>query len=410
MAIERYKYRAMNKNGRQVKGVISAANELDLHNQLQGSGLELLQCSVLKEKKSVLGQIGMGKKIKMREIIQFFTHMNQMQSAGVPLLDSLSDIRDTTDHPQLRDIVSDVYKDVSEGSSLSEALAKHPRVFTNLHVSLVASGEETGDLTAVYTQLIKYLKWVDSMQAKVRKATRYPLFVTVFVIITIVVMMGVVVPQIVGFIQTEMNTKLPFYTKALIDTSDFVRAYWIQLLSTPVVLFVLYKVLRRVSDEFAYKADRAFLQMPVVGDLIRKINIARFSQTFGALYASGISVLKGLEAARMTVNNLALVEALESVQDQVQTGSSLSEAFKTSGEFPTLVTRMLKVGEESGNLRPTLDEVSEFYTSDVDESVQGLISMIEPGLTLILGSIILWIAAGVFGPIYESFQNISDLV
>ena len=277
-------------------------------------------------------------------------------------------------------------------------------------MSLVASGEETGDLTAVYTQLIKYLKWVDSMQAKVRKATRYPLFVTVFVIITIVVMMGVVVPQIVGFIQTEMNTKLPFYTKALIDTSDFVRAYWIQLLSTPVVLFVLYKVLRRVSDEFAYKADRAFLQMPVVGDLIRKINIARFSQTFGALYASGISVLKGLEAARMTVNNLALVEALESVQDQVQTGSSLSEAFKTSGEFPTLVTRMLKVGEESGNLRPTLDEVSEFYTSDVDESVQGLISMIEPGLTLILGSIILWIAAGVFGPIYESFQNISDLV
>lgn len=410
MAIQRYKYRAMNESGRQVKGVISASNELDLHNQLQNSNLELLRCAPLKEKSNMLGQMGLGKKVKIRDIIQFFTHLNQMQAAGVPLLDSLSDIRETTDHPQLRDIVSDVYKNVSEGSSLSEALAQHPKVFTNLHVSLVASGEETGDLTAVYSQLIKYLKWVDIMQVKVRKATRYPMFVTVFVFLTIVVMMGVVVPQIVGFIQSEMNTAIPIYTKALINTSDFVRANWPIIIAVPVVLFILFKLLRKVSEEFAYKTDKMFLSMPLMGNMIRKINIARFAQTFGALFASGISVLKGLEAARQTVNNRALLEALENVQENVQNGSSLSEAFKSSGEFPTLVTRMLKVGEESGNLKPTLDEVAEYYTNDVDEAVQGLISMIEPGLTLILGTIILWIAAGVFGPIYESFQNINDLV
>jgi type IV pilus assembly protein PilC len=391
-----------------VRGVIAANNELDLHNQLHSSGMELLYCAELNEKSGL--NLTFGKGVKMRDLIQLFMHLQQMQSAGVSLLDALSDIRDTTDHPFLRDVISEVHKDVSEGSSLSEALARHPKVFSSLHIALVSSGEETGDLTSVYAQLIKYMKWVDSMQAKVRKATRYPMFVSVFVILTISVMMAVVVPQIIGFIQTEMNTEIPIYTRALIATSDFFRVYWWLVVGTPVVLYALYKSIRKASSEVAYKFDYMFLRLPILGELIRKINIARFAQTFGALFASGIPVLKGLDASRQTVTNLALSEALQNVKERVQSGSPLSEAFKASGEFPSMVVRMMKVGEESGNLTSTLDEVAEFYTNDVDEAVQALISMIEPGLTLIMGSVILWIAAGVFGPIYESFQNISDVM
>ncbi len=407
--MQRYKYRAVNSKGRQVRGVIAAANEIDLHNQLQSSGMELVQCGAISDKKGKLAQLG-GAKIKLRDLIQLFTHLLQMQTAGVPLLDSLGDIRDTTEHNGLRDIMSEIYRDVSEGSSLSEAMGKHPKVFTSLFVSLVSSGEETGDLSGVYKQLIKYMKWVDGMQAKVRKATRYPMFVGGFVIITVVVMMAVVVPQIIGFIEGEMKTEIPIYTRALMVTSDFCVNYWYVLILTPIAIVASYKVARSVSDTAAYQLDALWLKAPKFGSLIRKINIARFSQTFGALFASGIPVLQGLEAAQKTITNLAISEALDGVREQVQNGSPLSDAFNSSGEFPSMVVRMLKVGEESGNLKGTLDEVAEFYTQDVDEAVSAMITMIEPMLTLILGGMIMWIAAGVFGPIYESFSNISDLM
>jgi type IV pilus assembly protein PilC len=172
--MERYKYRAINNKGRPIRGVIAAANEVDLYNQLHSAGLELIQCAPLNKDKGLLSGV-IKKKVKVRDLIQLFMHLEQMQGAGVPLLEALNDIRDSTEHDGLRDMMSEVHRDVSEGSALSEALALHPKVFKNLYVSLVGAGEETGDMTSAYRQLIKYLKWVDQMQAKVRKATRYPI-------------------------------------------------------------------------------------------------------------------------------------------------------------------------------------------------------------------------------------------
>lgn len=411
----RYKYRAMSSRGRPVRGVISAVSEVDLYNQLQSANLELIQCAAIDKKNSILDALSLTRKVKIRDLIQLFVHLEQMQDAGVALLEALSDIRDTTEQPYLRDIMSEIHRDVSEGSSLSEAVAKHPKVFTNLYISLISAGEETGDLTGAYRQLVKYLKWVDQMQAKVRKATRYPIIVTGVVIVTISIMMWVVVPQIVSFIR-NIGQELPFYTTALMATSDFFASAQFHIfglpvyggmivLMTPVIAFVALKLLRRSSENMAYRLDAWMLTLPVVGPLVRKINIARFAQTFGALFASGIDVLHGLEASRKTVNNLAIIEALERIQEQVHAGSPLSEAFNMSGEFPSMVVRMLKVGEESGNLTTVLDQVSEFYTNDVDEAIQGLIAMIEPFLTAFLGVMILWIAVAVFGPIYSSFED-----
>jgi type IV pilus assembly protein PilC len=401
--MERYKYRAINNKGRPVRGVIAAANEVDLYNQLHGAGLELIQCSPLNKDKGLFSSV-IKKKVKVRDLIQLFMHLEQMQGAGVPLLEALNDIRDSTEHDGLRDIMSEVHRDVSEGSSLSEALALHPKVFKNLYVSLVGAGEETGDMTSAYRQLIKYLKWVDQMQAKVRKATRYPIILVFAVILTVGVMMTAVVPQIVGFIR-YLDMELPIYTTALIATSDFFVAYWWAVLAVIIAIPAIVILMRRSSKEMAYRIDMMLLSVWIAGPLIRKISIARFSQTFGALYASGIDILKALESSRKTVNNLALVEALLGVTEQVQSGSPLSEAFNASGEFPSMVVRMLKVGEESGNLTVVLDQVSEFYTNDVDEAIQALIAMIEPLLTAILGGMILWIAVAVFGPIYSSFGD-----
>ena len=337
-------------------------------------------------------------------IIQLFLALEQMHSAGVPMLEALSDIRESMDNQTLSDIMSDVYRNVSEGSSLSESMAAHPKVFNNLYISLIRAGEGTGDLSKSYVMLIKYLKWVDEMGSKIKKAMRYPIILGLTVVLTCVVMMGYVVPQIVGFI-ANLGQELPFYTIALVVTSTFFQNYWWAILFSPIVIVVAYKILRRVSQEFAFRSDVMFLRLPVAGDLIRKINIARYSQTFAALYSSGIPVINCLKSAQNTISNLGLSEALELTQNKVQTGSPLSEGFNASGEFPNLVVRMVRIGEESGNLSPVFDQISEFYTRDVDEAVQGMIAMIEPALTLLLGGMILWIAAGVFGPIYGSFEN-----
>jgi len=384
---------------------------------LQSAGLELVDCSVVGAGKSKGFQLG-AKKILLRDVIQLFVQMEQMQSAGVPLLDALSDVRDSTENDALRDIMSEIQRDVSDGSALSEAMNKHPKVFKPLYISLIEAGEETGDLTSSYLQLVKYLKWVDVIQAKIRKATRYPVMVTAVVLLTVVFMMSIVVPQIVGFLRF-LDLELPWFTITLIATSDFMITPLVTIfgipvygslvvLIVPVLLVAIIKFLRAGSDNIAYKLDSFYLTAPVVGVLIRKVSIARYAQTFGALYASGIDVIGALEASRSTVTNLMMLDAMETVEAHVKAGSPLSDAFNASGEFPSMVVRMVRVGEESGNLTAVLDQVSEFYTHDVNEAIESLIEMIQPTLTAILGLIIAWIAAGSLGPIYINLGNFMD--
>lgn len=402
--MEKFKYKAVNDSGKPIRGVLTAANEQDLFAQLQSAGLELITCNKVKAGSGLFADFSRNK-IGIRDLIQFFMNLQQMQSAGIPLLDSLADIRDTADNDAFRDVLSEMYRELSEGSSFSEAMASHPRVFTNLHLSLISSGEENGDIKSSCQQLVIYLKWVDNMQSMVRKATRYPMILLVAVIGTVVVMMGMVVPQIVGFIK-ELDQELPFATTSLMVTSDFFATYYIHIFVGLVVTVAAIIFLNKVSPSFAYRYDAFKLKLPVMGELTRKINIARFSQTFGSLFKGGIDIIKALDSASNTVTNKVIKGALDDVKSYVKTGDPLSEALNKSGEFPSMVIRMVRIGEESGNLTQVLDQVSEFYTRDVDEEVQKVIAMIEPILTAILGVMILWIAVGVFGPIYSSFENI----
>lgn len=389
-------------------------SEVDLYNQLQSAGLELVQCAKVDRSRRSLGFIQMNK-IKIRDLIQLFIHLEQMQSSGVPLLDALSDIRDGAENDQMRDMMTDIHRDVRDGTSLSEAMLKHPKIFKPLYIAMVKSGEQTGDLTSIYRQMVSFLKWVDNLQSKIRKATRYPMVVTFVVLLTIVFMMSYVVPQIVGFLKF-LDLELPFYSKALIATSNFFVEPQFTLLGipfygaiivllVPIILFLMFRMARVSSEKIAYKIDALYLILPVAGNLIRKITIARYAQTFAALFASGIDVISALGSARKTVSNLVLMEAMDSVESYVQGGSPLSDALNASGEFPSMVVRMVKIGEESGKLSEVLEQVSEFYTKDVDEAIEGLIEMIQPALTVILALVIVWIAAGSLGPIYMNLGN-----
>ncbi len=258
----------------------------------------------------------------------------------------------------------------------------------------------------MFTQLIKHLKWVDNINGKVKKAIRYPSFMLIVIFALFLFMMTTVVPQVTSFLQSN-GQELPFITVALIATSNFVQAFWWAIVATPILIVVSMNVLSRSSAAFAYRVDFIKLRLPMFGPVLRKISLSRFAHFFATMFQSGVPILQCLETAQKVVGNLVLSQSLGAVRTTVQEGSPLSTGLRDTGEFPTLVIRMVKIGEDSGNLGVTLENVTEFYDRDVDETVDGMVGMIEPTLTLFAGLMMGWIVAAVIGPIYSGLSKVS---
>ncbi len=398
-----YRYRAINQSGRVVRGVVFAANEQDLNGLIASSGLDLIEFRTVSEKR--LGKL-LQQRVKVRDLIQMSVHLEQLQHAGVPLMESLAEVRDSTEAPRLRDALAQITREVNDGISLSAAFASHPRLFGNVFQSLVAAGEQTGQMAEAFTQLVAHLKWTDEMALKVKKATRYPAVLAVVVTIVIIFMMSFVVPQITSLLLAN-GTQLPFMTQALVSTSSVIRDYWFMIPLLAIGGVAAMTSGRNMSRDFRYLTDYYVLRLPILGIVLRKIALARFAYMFSAMFRSGIALLDCLDASRRLVNNLALKEALSVVREGVQSGLGLSTAMRSSGEFPALVLRMIKVGEDSGNMSDALNNVAEMYNRDVDESVQGMISFIEPAMTVVMGGVMAWIAIAVFGPIYDNLGAIN---
>jgi len=398
-----YAYRALNDAGRTVRGKLTANNETDLYQQLEQIGLMLLDSKTVKQ--SALTST-MARGITAREKIQFFVHLEQLQAAGVPLIDSLTDVRDSTDVPRVRDMTTTILNDVSGGTPLSEAFQKHPKIFGDLYSALVAAGEESGKLTESFQHLARHVRWEDAIRQKITKASRYPAVVLVLITGMLMFMMGFVVPGIVEFLESTGN-ELPPVTVALIATSNFVVNYWWVLLLTPVAIIATIWGVMQSSETMRYAVSCLMLRLPVVGPLITKLAISRFAHFFAVMFQSGVPILQCLETAQRVVTNRCLEESMKSVRQQVQNGEPLSQAMRNSGQFPSLVCRMVKIGEDSGNLGGVMDNVTGFYDKDVDEAIDAMIGMIEPAMTVISGLIMGWIVIGVMGPIYDSISTLT---
>jgi type IV pilus assembly protein PilC len=396
----------MTKTGRQVRGAVFANDEVHLSKQLESANMELLACKRVRygAHAAISKYIS---RVSTRDLIQFFVQMEQLQSAGIGMLESIKNAREASVSPRIHDVLLDVHRNVNDGQALSEAMAHHRDVFDNLCTSIVASGEKTGDMPTAYRYLIAHLKWADDMKRRVRKATRYPLVVITAVLIAVIIMMAFVVPQITQFFSFLGEGKeLPLATVTLIAASGFFQQYWWAMIGGIAAGAGILLAGRRASEKFAYKTDDILLNMPVFGPLVRKLNIARFVQTVSALYAAAIPFLDAIATARTTINNRVLGAAVDEVLADMQAGKPFSQALTAAGEFPPMVPLLISTGEETGKMSEVLSQIAEFYNADVDEEVQKMITMIEPALTAILGGIILWIAVGVFGPIYELFEDL----
>ncbi len=385
--------------GRTIRGVVVADNELDLEARLKQIGLDLISAKEARAKKS-----SGSSRISVKNLIVLCMHLEQLDKAGVPLHDALADVRDSSDSAKLRDVLTGVYESVKNGNMLSKALSAYPRVFNDVFVGLVAAGEKTGNLSASFAHLNEHLKWTAEIRRKIKKATRYPMVLLAVIALVITIMMTKVVPKLVDFI-TSQGFDLPWHTRALIAVSYGFENYWYLILGIPVLIITGTIVMYRTSPAFAYKMDAFTLKVPLIGPVVRKIDMARFTHFFSVMFNSGIDVLDSLEAAKGVVQNRVLKDSVDLVKTNVTEGSSLTSSLRLSNQFPTLVIRMFKVGEDSGNMGEALENINFFYNREVNDGVDAMVGAIQPILTVIMGLLIFWIIAAMFGPLYESFSK-----
>ncbi|HUW25484.1 MAG TPA: type II secretion system F family protein [Gallionella sp.] len=390
-----YSYRAINDQGKASKGLQDAANVIDLELRLKRGGLDLIDAKV-DSGKPRLGR----SKIKRPELITFFFNLEQLIRAGVPLLESLADLRDTMNDMRFREIIANLIESIEGGKKLSQAMAQHPEAFDKIFISLTHAGEQSGRLPEVLLHITESLKWQDEMASHTKTIMIYPAFVGTVVIAITFFLMIYLVPQLVGFIK-GMGQDIPIQTRMLLATSAFFVDYWYVLIAVPIALPIIAKLIIASSPEMQFRFDNLKLNLWVTGPILRKIILARFANTFAIMYSSGVSILDCLANTCDVVGNRVIAKSLDDAAHEIESGKNLTQSFQHTGMFPPLIIRMLKVGEATGSLDKALLNVSYFYDRDVKDSVKKAQVMIEPAMTLILGALLGWVMLSVLSPIYD---------
>ncbi len=395
-----FAYRAVDPNGNIVQGHLDAPNENALEARLRQSDTELLRCSVKSDRR-----FNRRSRVNRRDLIGFCFHMEQVARAGLPMLEALTDLRDSIGHPGFREVLGSLIGAVEGGRKLSQAMEDHPEAFDDVFVSLIAVGEETGELAEVMSKLTESLKWQDELTSQAKSIVLYPAFVGVVVFSVLFFMMIYVVPQMVDFIR-EMGQELPLHTLALIGLSNFIVGNWWWIIPTPPAIFFLISWWANRSETFRYRVDSWKLNFWYTGPIVSKIILSRFASYFALLYSSGLDVLAALRISEDIAGNAVIKNGLEKIADAITEGKSLSAGIESTGLFPPLVVRMVNMGETTGRLDSALSNVSYFYDREVNESIERLKAMIEPTMTVVLGTIMAWVMLSVLGPIYETISKI----
>lgn len=396
-----FQYKAMDEAGRLHNGRIEAVNTADLEGRLGKMGLDLVNFSDISKRVRSRASYG----IKRRDLIVFCFHMEQTARSGVPMMESLQDLRDSVDNPRFREVISSMMESIEGGKTLSQAMQDFPAVFSTVFTNLVKAGEQSGEMSEVFRNLSENLKWQDEQASYIRKLLMYPAFVGSVVIAVIFFLMTYLVPELLKFVQT-MGQELPLHTKVLIAVSGVFSHYWYIILGLPIIIAIIISIAVKTNPNALYQYDRIKLKLPIIGPIYEKIILTRMINFFAVMYSAGISIIDCLRTSESIAGNKVLEETMRSVGQSIADGHSLSESFAITNTFPPLVLRMIRVGENTGSLENSLLNVSYFYTRDVRESIEKLQSMIEPGMTIILGSIIAWVMFSVLGPIYDLITKI----
>ncbi|MHB1100143.1 MAG: type II secretion system F family protein [Burkholderiales bacterium] len=395
-----FSYRAIDRFGTVRSGELEASSEPDLDERLKRISLDLVSGRPASIRKPFFGS-----KVSRRELITFFFNLELLARAGVPLLESLSDLRDTMDVPHFREVIAEMIENIEGGVHFSQAMALNPGIFDSVMVSLVKAGEESARLPAIFKHLTDSLKWQDEMRAQTRQILLYPAFVGTVVIAITFFLMIYLVPQLSAFFR-NLGQTLPPQTRALIAVSDFFVHYRYWLLLIPIGFFVVLRSFTLLSRQARFRVDELKIRVWIIGPILLKIILARFANTFAIMYESGVSILDCISISTGIAGNLVISEKLKNAKREIEAGKTLLQSFQEAGIFPALVLRMIKVGEATGQLDEAFFNVSYFYERDTREAIRRVQVMIEPFLTVVLGSLLGWIMLSAITPIYDMLGRI----
>lgn len=402
-----YEFQAKTDDGRIVKGELEAGNESEARIRMRAQRLTPLRIDVKKGgsvTSTGAGKAIFGASVNPKDLQVFTRQFAVLVSAGVPIVQSLEAMAKGARTPAMENVLRGVSADVERGRRLGDALSARPTVFDRLYVNLVRAGEEGGVLDVVLNRLASYIETSVKLKGKVKSALFYPIAVIVVAIIVVSFIMVFVVPKMSAMFQSSRQ-ELPALTVWVIAASNFMKHYWYIigaiLAGIPALLKTYYE-----TEDGRKVMDSIFIEIPVFGDLIKKSAIARFSRTLSTLLSSGVRIIDALEISASTTGNWMIEKALIETRDQVSRGKTLAEPLAKIPYFPNMVTQMISIGEQTGNIDQMLSKVADFYEDEVTNATDAMTSLLEPILMVVLGTIIAIIVVAMYLPIFNMANTV----
>src|SRR3954469_15764833 len=374
-----FTYTARDQRGELKNAVVEAPNREEAINQLKKQRLNVIKIDESTKKKKP-GKVG------TRDIVIFTRQFSTMINAGLPLVQAMGILADQSENPNLRDVTKQVVFDVESGNTVADALRKHPNAFSELYVNMVAAGEAGGILDTILMRLAVFMEKNDALVRKVKGAMIYPGVIMSVAAIAITVLLVFVIPVFENMF-ASVNMALPLPTRIVIGASRFLKLYWWAVGAGLFALFYLFKNYYATSGG-KLTIDKLMLKAPILGDVLRKSAVSRFTRTLGTLISSGVSILEGLEITAKTAGNRVIQDAIMESRASIAGGETISAPLKKSAVFPPMVISMIAVGEQTGGLDEMLTKIADFYDEEVDAAVSGLLAMMEPLMIVFLGVVV----------------------
>jgi type IV pilus assembly protein PilC len=398
-----YDYKVRDRSGNLVSGQLIGDSESLVLQKLREQGMTPVE--VKKANAGMKMEINLRPgKVKLKQIAIFCRQFATMVNSGLPILRALSILGDQTEEKELQKVLVEVRAEIEQGSSLSNAMAKHPKAFNNLFISMVKAGETGGVLDDVLLKLADTIEQEVELRRQIKSAMTYPVVVLVMVLGIMAAMLLFIVPQFES-IYADLGSKLPLPTQILLTASKIVRSYWwLAIFGVPIFRFAFKKY--KNTDKGRARVDALKIRVPVFGPLFHKVALARFAATGGMLLRAGVPILQALDIVKETVNNRVIAVAVEDVKTSVREGESIAKPLGRHKVFPPMVVQMLAVGEETGAVDTMLDKISEFYNSEVKATVEALTSLIEPLLIGVIGGCVGAAVVALYMPMF----NIINLI
>jgi len=393
-----YKYVARDSTGSRKRGMVQAASSDDVLSHLQGQGYTPISVDEISKGSSKRKRTSRGKSIKSAELAAFCWQMTNMFQGGIPITEALEMISEDTDSPYLRQILEDISEKVQKGQSFSDGIAEYPNVFNKLSYALVMAGETGGNMADAMSRLAKYFDGRDKLAKKLKGATAYPIFVLSFIVLIVIFIMAFIVPRF-KTIFDQLGGQLPLFTRGFMGCYDILKGNILYIIGFVIVLTIS-SVLISKTKKGHYYFSKAVLRIPLLGKVFSQAFIAMFSRTMSTLLAAGVSVVEVFDVLSGMASNDVIKSAIVQTRENIIEGSRISLSMAETGFFPNMVTKMIKIGEESGSLPIILERTSEHYERKVDSTITTLTSLLEPIMIISVGAVVAVVVIALYLPIF----------